>query len=161
MPIDGLMMNRPLMAISLMEYAATYHGDCSIITRSIEGPVHRTNYANTYSRIQKLAHALVASGVKPGDRIATLAWNTWRHLELYYAIAGIGAVCHTVNPRLSPDQMAYVINHAEDRFIFLDSTFVGFVPGLRKVARNVEKFIILTDAANMPPSASDKDFLFY
>ena len=161
MTIDGQMMDRPLMAISLMEFAATYHGDCPIVTRSVEGPIHRTNYADTYSRIQMLAHALVECGVKPGDRIATLAWNTWRHLELYYAIAGIGAVCHTVNPRLSPDQMAYVINHAEDRFIFLDSTFVGFVPGLRKAAKCIEKFVVLTDLANMPSSASDKDCLVY
>ena len=161
MPIDGLMMDRPLIAISLMEFAAAYHGDCAIVTRSVEGPVHRTTYAETYRRIQKLAHALVALGVKPGDRVGTLAWNTWRHLELYYAIAGIGAVCHTVNPRLSPDQMAYVVGHAEDRFIFLDSTFTGCVPLLKDEVKSVEGFIVLTYAANDPNSASDESLLVY
>ncbi len=161
MRIDGLMMDRPLMVISLMEFAAAYHGDCPIITRSVEGPVHRTNYAQTYRRIQKLAHALVALGVKPGDRVATVAWNTWRHMELYYAIAGIGAICHTVNPRLSPEQMAYVINHAEDRFIFLDSTFAGFVPGIKNMVKGVEGFVVMTDAANMPSAVSDENFLVY
>ena len=161
MPIDGLMMDRPLMVISLMQFAAAYHCDCAVITRSIEGPVHRTTYAETYRRTQKLAHALAALGVKPGDRVGTLAWNTWRHLELYYAIAGIGAVCHTVNPRLSPDQMAYVVGHAEDRFIFLDSTFAGCVPLLKDKARCVEEFVVLTDAANGADLALSEGLLVY
>lgn len=161
MPIDGLMMDRPLSVISLMEFGAAYHGDCRVTTRSIEGPIHRTTYAETYVRIQKLAHALVALGVKPGDRVGTLAWNTWRHLELYYAIAGIGAVCHTINPRLSPDQLAYVVGHAEDRFIFLDTTFLGYVAVLKKHAKCVEGFIALTDAAHTSQLPPDEGVLVY
>lgn len=161
MPIDGLMMDRPLTATSLMEFAAAYHRDCPIITRSIEGPIHRTTYGETYLRIQKLAHALVALGVKPGDRIGTLAWNTWRHLELYYAIAGIGAICHTINPRLSPEQLAYVVGHAEDRFIFLDTTFLGFVAPIREHVKCVEGFVALADATFEDELVSDDDVFIY
>ncbi len=161
MPIDGLMMDRPLTAISLMEHAAAYHGDCPVITRSVEGPIHRTTYAESYRRIQKLAHALVAMGVKPGDRIGTVAWNTWRHLELYYAIAGIGAICHTINPRLSPAQLAYVVGHAEDRFIFLDTTFLACVEPLKQHVKCVEGFVALTDASHMSEARPENDVLVY
>ena len=161
MPIDGLMMNRSLTAISLMEHGAAYHGNCPIITRSIEGPIHRTSFAESYRRIQKLAHALVAMGVKPGDRIGTIAWNTWRHLELYYAIAGIGAICHTINPRLSPTQLAYVVGHAEDRFIFLDTTFLACVAPLKQHVKCVEGFVALSDASYKSEANLDEDILIY
>ncbi len=103
--MPGLMMNRPLLVAPLLRFAGDYHGDTAIVTRSIEGPIHLATYGETHRRVQKLAHALKALGIRPGDRVATLAWNTWRHLELYYAVAGIGAICHTVNPRLSIDHL--------------------------------------------------------
>ena len=110
----GLMMNQALLITDLIRYAAQYHPDTEIVTRTVEGPVHRYDYAAAYTRVQQLAHALDEFGVKPGDRLATLAWNGHRHFELYYAISGIGAICHTVNPRLFAPQIEYILNHAED-----------------------------------------------
>ena len=151
MTLAGLMMDRPLLVAPLMQFAAAYHGDTAIVTRSIEGPLHRTTYAETYRRIQQLAHALLTLGVKPGDRVATLAWNTWRHFELYYAVAGIGAVCHTVNPRLPAEQIRFILNHAEDRLVFFDISFAAIAAELQGTIPSVRHFIALTDAAHMPP----------
>ncbi len=153
MTLAGLMMGRPLLVAPLLRYAADYHGDTTIVTRSVEGPLHRTNYADTHARVQKLAHALIALGIKPGDRVATLAWNTWRHLELYYAVAGIGAVCHTVNPRLPVVQMAYVLSHAGSRVLFFDTTFLPLAVGLKAAVPTLEKVVALCDAANLPAEA--------
>jgi len=150
MPLMGLMMDRPLLVVPQLEFAALYHADASVVTRSVEGPLHRTTYTETYRRTQQLAHALIALGVKPGDRVATLAWNTWRHLELYYAVAGIGAVCHTVNPRLSFDQMRFILNHAEDRVLFFDSTFAELAVALKSTVPSLTNTVVLTDAANKP-----------
>ncbi|MEQ9447778.1 MAG: long-chain-fatty-acid--CoA ligase [Rhodospirillaceae bacterium] len=160
MSLAGLMMDYPLTVTSLMRFGAAYHSDGRVITRSIEGPVHRATYADTYRRIQRLAHALVALGIKPGDRVGTLAWNTWRHLELYYAISGIGAICHTINPRLSPDQMAYVLGHAQDRLLFLDTTFLGFVPALKKAKCSIEQYVALANAETKLPDGNS-DVLIY
>ena len=155
MMLAGQMMDRPLLVVPLMQFAADYHGDTAIVTRSVEGQIHRTTYAETYQRVQKLAHALRALGIKPGDRVATLAWNTWRHLELYYAVAGIGAVCHTVNPRMPVDQMAYVLSHAGSRLVFFDTTFTPLAVGLKKAVPTLEKVVALCDAANLPADAGD------
>ena len=149
MTLAGLMMDRPLLVAPLMRFAAAYHGDTAIVTRSLEGPTHRTTYAETYRRIQKLAHALIALGVKPGDRVATLAWNTWRHFELYYAVAGIGAVCHTVNPRLPAEQTRFILNHAEDTLVFFDISFAALAAELKGTVPSVRQFIALTDAAHL------------
>ncbi|MGQ0662181.1 MAG: 3-(methylthio)propionyl-CoA ligase [Pseudomonadota bacterium] len=146
----GLMMERPLSIISLIQYAAQYHADTEIVSRTVEGPIHRTTYADSYTRIQKLAHALKALGVEAGDRVATLAWNGYRHFELYYAISGIGAVCHTINPRLFGPQIRYIVNHAEDKFIFTDLTFVPLLEGLAAELAPVEGYVVMTDAAHMP-----------
>ena len=102
----GKMMDMPLTITSLIQHAANFHGDTEIVSRSIEGPIHRYTYSDAYQRVQKMANAFIELGVKPGDRIATLAWNGYRHLELYFATSGIGAVCHTINPRLFGDQIA-------------------------------------------------------
>ena len=150
MPLNGLMMDRPLLVTPLMEFAADYHGDTTIVTRSVEGPLHRTTYTETYGRIQQLAHALIALGVKPGDRVATLAWNTWRHLELYYAVAGIGAVCHTVNPRMPADQMCFILAHAEDKVLFFDTTFTEIAAGLKGAVTCLTTLVALCDGAHMP-----------
>src|SRR6201993_704997 len=106
----GLMSERPLLISSIMRHAATYHGDVEIVSRTVEGLLHRYTYAAAERRSKQLAKALLRLGIGPGDRVATLAWNTSRHFELYYAISGIGAVCHTINPRLFDEQIVYIVN---------------------------------------------------
>ena len=142
----GLMMKTPLLLSSILTLAARSFPDVEIFSRTPDKPDHRTNYATLLKRSSQLANALIGMGVKPGDRVATLAWNGYRHLELYYGISGMGAVCHTVNPRLFVDQIVYIINHAEDRFIFFDSTFVDLVRQLMPQCPAVESWIYLGDA---------------
>ena len=146
----GMMMDVPLMISSIITYAARFHGDAEIVSRSVEGPIHRYTYREAAARSAQLAHALRSLGVKPSDRIGTLAWNTYRHFELYYGVSGIGAVCHTVNPRLHPEQIAYIINHADDGYLFLDLTFVPLVEALVDQLPNVRGYVILTDERTMP-----------
>jgi fatty-acyl-CoA synthase len=126
----GLMSERPLLISSILTHAATYHGDVEIVSRTIEGSTHRYTYRDAERRAKQLANALLRLGIGPGDRVATLAWNTFRHFELYYAISGIGAVCHTINPRLFDDQIVYIVNHAADRLLFVDATFLPVVERL-------------------------------
>jgi len=147
------MMDSPLSTSSLIVYAARQHGDTEIVSRSVEGPIHRTTYAEAEARAGRLAKALRDLGVGDGDRIATLAWNGHRHLELYFGVAGLGAVCHTINPRLFADQLVYIINHAEDRYLFLDLTFVGLLEGLHERLPGVEGYVIMTDAEHMPETS--------
>ena len=128
--LKGLMMDRPLLVSSLIDFAAEIHGGVPIITSTVEGSIQRTTVAACRRRIARLANVLVKLGVEPGDRVATLAWNTQRHFELYFAISGIGAVCHTINPRLFPEQMSYIVNHAEDKILFFDTTFLTLVEKL-------------------------------
>ncbi len=144
------MMRTPLLTTSLIDYAATWHGDVEIVSRMVEGPIHRTTYAEAYARMRRLANALTRLGVNHGDRLATMAWNTYRHFELYFGIAGHGAVCHTINPRLFHDQIEYIVNHAADRFVFADLSFVELLEGMQDKLGCVEGFVILTDAAHMP-----------
>src|SRR6201992_517842 len=146
----GLMQDWPLLCHRIIEHAAKYHGTREVVTRSVEGPIHRTNYAEIHARALKVSQRLERDGIKLGARVATIAWNTWRHLEVWYGIMGIGAICHTVNPRLFPEQIAWIVNHAQDRVVMVDITFV---PVLEKIAANmpsVERYIVLTDAAHMP-----------
>jgi len=126
----GLMSERPLLISSILTHAANYHGDVEIVSRTVEGPVRRHTYRDAERRIKQLANALLRLGIQPGDRVGTLAWSTFRHVELYYAISGIGAVCHTINPRLFDDQLVYIINHAGDRLLFVDATFLPIVERL-------------------------------
>jgi 3-(methylthio)propionyl---CoA ligase len=121
--MHGLMMDRPLLISSIIEFAARFHGATEVVSRNVDGTIHRTTWGEVARRSRRLANALLGMGVRPGDRVATLAWNTHRHLELYFAVSGIGAVLHTINPRLSPDQLRYVVGHAEDVALFFDSTF--------------------------------------
>jgi len=151
----GLMMKTPLLLSSILTHAARAFPDVEIVSRSPDRPDHRTNYAGLLKRSSQLANALVALGVKPGDRVATLAWNGYRHLELYYGISGIGAVCHTVNPRLFVNQIVYIINHAEDRFIFFDASFVDLVKQLMPQCPSVERWIYLGDAAEARDAGID------
>lgn len=146
----GQMMDTDLTITSLIRYAADFHGEQEIVSRRVEGDLHRYRYADAYGRIAQLAHALNELGVKPGDRVATLAWNGYRHLELYYAIPGIGAICHTINPRLAPEQIAYIIGHAEDTHLFFELSFLDLVGKLASELKTVRSFVLLTDDSHMP-----------
>ncbi len=148
----GLMMDRPLLISSLLDHAVSYHGGVEIISRSTEGPIHRYTYADAGLRAKQLAKALANLGVNTGDRIGTIAWNTWRHFELYYGVSGIGAVIHTINPRLFPDQIAYIVNHAEDSYLFIDLTFVPLVEALQEHLKGLKGVVIMTDEEHMPDS---------
>jgi acyl-CoA synthetase (AMP-forming)/AMP-acid ligase II len=146
----GLMMDVPLSITSLIQYSAAYHGEVEIVSRTVEGPIHRYTYHDVYRRAQQLAHGLKQLGVENGDRVATVAWNGYRHLELYFGISGTGAVCHTVNPRLSPEQITYIVNHAQDKVIFLDLTFVPLLESLCEQLPSVTSYVIMTDMEHMP-----------
>ena len=146
----GLMQDWPLLCHRIIEHAATFHGTQEVVTRSVEGPIHRTNYAEIRDRALKVSQRLDRDGIKLGDRVATIAWNTWRHLEAWYGIMGIGAICHTVNPRLFPDQIAWIINHAQDRVVMTDITFVPMLEKIADKLPSVERYIVLTDKAHMP-----------
>jgi acyl-CoA synthetase (AMP-forming)/AMP-acid ligase II len=148
--LRGQMMEMPLLISSLLRHAARHHGDTGIVTRCIEGGMHRYTYAACEVRAKQLAQALLANGVKRGDRVGTLAWNTYRHLEVYYGSSGMGAVCHTINPRLFAEQIAYIVNHAEDRFVFFDITFASLVDQLAPQCPQVRGWIALTDRAHLP-----------
>ena len=151
--MDGLMMDRPLLVSSLIAHAGRYHGDTEIVSRTVEGSIHRTTYAETERRAKRLANALTRLGIKPGDRIATLAWNGYRHFELYFGISGIGAVCHTINPRLFHEQIEYIANHAGDRLLFVDLTFVPLVEKLAERLKPIRHYVIMTDEAHMPATS--------
>src|SRR5437867_7975107 len=146
----GLMQDWPLLCHRIIEHAAKYHGTQEVVTRSVEGPIHRTNYAEIHARALKVSQRLDRDGIKLGDRVATIAWNTWRHLEAWYGIMGIGAICHTVNPRLFPDQIAWIINHAQDRVVMVDITFVPILEKIAVKLPSVERYIVFTDKAHMP-----------
>jgi fatty-acyl-CoA synthase len=146
----GLMQDWPLLCHRIIDHAATYHAERPVITRSVEGPIHTTNYRELRGRALKVAQRLEKDGIRLGDRVATMAWNTWRHLEAWYGILGIGAIYHTVNPRLFADQQAWIINHAEDRVMMLDLTFVPLLEKIADRLPSIERYIILTDAAHMP-----------
>jgi fatty-acyl-CoA synthase len=146
----GLMQDWPLLCHRIIDHAATYHAARPVISRSIEGPIHATTYAEIRVRALKVAQRLERDGIRPGDRVATMAWNTGRHLEAWYGILGIGAIYHTVNPRLFHDQIMWIINDAEDRVMIVDLTFVPLLERLADRLPSIERYIILTDAAHMP-----------
>ena len=147
----GLMQQQPLLVSSFIQHAARNHGAVEVISRLEDDTIHRTNYAEVEQRARRLARVLRSLGVEPGDRVATLAWNSHRHLELYYAVSGMGAVCHTVNPRLALDDIAYIVNHAEDVVLFADTSFAELVTSLAPLVRdNVRAVVMLTEAAEMP-----------
>ena len=148
--IAGMMMDRPLLLSGVIDHAAEVFPNVEIVSQAVEGGIHRATYAQTRARIAKLANALRDSGIKPGDRVATIAWNGYRHFELYYAITGIGAICHTINPRLFPEQMAYIVNHAGDTTLFFDSTFTPLIEKLRGHFKPVKTYVAMTDRGHMP-----------
>ncbi len=156
----GLIMNMPLTISSLIRHAEVNHGTTEIVSRLPEGTIHRYTYRDAHGRARQLANALTAVGVAAFDRIATLAWNTHRHLEVYYAVAGMQAICHTVNPRLFPEQIVYILNHAEDRYVFVDLTFVSLLEKLAPQLRSAQGFVIMTDRAHMPKTALPNVFCY-
>ena len=149
----GTMQDWPLLVSKLIDHAAIYHGQREIVSLSCEGPKHRTNWATVRGRARQVAGALRRLGMQPSDRIATLAWNTWRHVESWYGISGMGGVAHTINPRLFEEQIIYIANHAEDRVLFFDLTFVKLVEKLAPSLSTIEHFVLLTDRAHMPESS--------
>ena len=149
----GLMQDWPLLIHTIIDHAAVQHPRRPVVTRSVEGPIHCTDYAMLRGRSLQVAKRLSREGVRLGDRVATLAWNTWRHLELWYGITGLGAIYHTVNPRLFDDQIVYIIEHAQDRILCLDLTFVPLMERLQARLPSIERFVVLTDAAHMPETS--------
>jgi fatty-acyl-CoA synthase len=146
----GLMQDWPLLIHRIIDHAGLYHGGRKVISRSIEGPIVETDYAAIRRRALKVAKRLEKDGIRLGDRVGTVAWNTWRHLEAWYGITGLGAVYHTLNPRLFPEQIAWIANHAEDRMMMVDLTFVPLMEKLQEQLPLVERYVVLTDSAHMP-----------
>jgi fatty-acyl-CoA synthase len=146
----GLMQDWPLLLHKVIDFAAIQHGAREVVSRTIEGPIHRSDYGQVRERAMRVAQRLARDGIRLGDRVATLAWNGHRHLEAWYGIVGLGAIYHTVNPRLFPEQIAWIINHAEDRIVFVDLTFVPLMAALADKLPSVERYVVLTDAAHMP-----------
>jgi acyl-CoA synthetase (AMP-forming)/AMP-acid ligase II len=149
----GLMQDWPLLMHRIIDHAAIQHRDRPVLSRSIEGPMHRTTYGEVRRRALRVAKRLDREGIRPGDRVATLAWNTWRHLESWYGITGVGAIYHTVNPRLFEDQLVYIMRHAGDRLVMLDLTFVPLMEKLQARLPNIERYVVYTEGAHMPATS--------
>src|SRR5271154_2884210 len=146
----GLMMDRPLPISAIIEHAEAQHGATEIVSRDTHGGVFRYSFAACAMRARRLGNALAGLGLPEGCAVGTLAWNNHRHVEIYYAVSGSGRIIHTCNPRLHPDQLAYIVNHAEDRVLFFDATFAALIAGLAQRCPNVSAWICMTDAQNMP-----------
>ncbi len=158
--MNGQMMQMPLLISSLLVHAERHHGSREIVSRRVEGDIHRTSYKELAARSRRLAKALAKLGVKAGERVATLAWNGYRHMELYYAASGSGAVLHTLNPRLHPDQVVYIADHAEDSVLFFDLTFLPLIAAVAGRTKTIRHFVAMTDRAHlakvMPADAAAK-----
>ena len=151
--MHGLMMDTPLLISSIARHAEKFHGDREIVSVTMDDPRHRYTIRDAVRRSRQLANALARMGLETGDRVATIAWNDYRHLEIYYGVSGSGYVCHTINPRLFPEQLVFIINHAEDRWICTDLVFVPLLEKLLPQIPNVEGFIVMTDEAHMPDTS--------
>ncbi len=148
--MQGLMMDMPLLISGLITHADRHHGDTEILSKTVDGSVHRYTYRDAHARARKLANALQRLGVQSGERIATLAWNSYRHFEIYYAVAGSGAVIHTINPRLFPDQITYIANHAEDQYVFFDLSFAPLLEKLAPLLKTVKGYVAMCARDAMP-----------
>ena len=148
--MQGLMMDMPLLISGLIQYAADYHGEAEVAARDIEGDIHRYTYAEAHPRIKCMALALKGLGMKSGDRVGTLAWNTHRHWEMFYAAPGMGYVLHTINPRLFPEQLVYIMNHAEDRLLFIDRGTLPLVEAIAPKLTTVEAYVVMSSPERMP-----------
>jgi len=157
----GLMQDRPLLISQKIDFAARYYPDVEIVSRTVEGPIHRYGYKDAAKRSKQVAEALQGLGVKFGDRVGTLAWNTYRHFELYFGISGLGAVLHTINPRLALEHVAYIANHAEDQVIFVDLNLLPIVEGVFSQLKTVKHVVVMTDRAHMPTASKIPNLLCY
>ena len=160
-PLMGQMMDQPLLISSIILHADRHFGANEIVSRRVEGDIHRYTYRDCHKRSRQLANALDTLGVQMGQRVATLAWNGYRHLEAYYAVSGSGAVLHTINPRLHPEQIAYIVNHAEDQYLLFDMTFLPLVEAFAPHCKGVRGFIALCDAERMPTDSKIPNLLCY
>ncbi len=151
--MHGLMQDHPLLISTLIRHAAENHGRREVVSRLGDGSIHRTDYATIERRARRLARALESRGIRSGDRVATLAWNTYRHVECFYGVSGHGAVLHTVNPRLFHEQIAYIIRHAEDRVLLFDADLLPIVETIAPEIGCVERFVVLCDRASLPESS--------
>jgi 3-(methylthio)propionyl---CoA ligase len=159
--MQALMMDMPLLVSNLLRHAARHYSDVEIVSRRVEGDLHRYTYSDCHDRAARLADALTRRGVHVGDRVATLAWNGYRHMEIYYAVAGMGGVIHTVNPRLHPEQIAWIVNHANDQFVSFDLTFLPIVEAIASLCPNVRGWIAMCDRDRLPASTKVPDLLCY
>jgi len=159
--MQSLMMDMPLLVSDLIRFADRHHGETEIVSKTVEGAMHRYNYREAHKRSRRLAKALAALGIKMSDRIGTLAWNGYRHYELYYAISGIGAIINTINPRLFPDQITYISNHAENTALFFDLTFAPLVEKLAPALKTIRHYVLMTDRAHMPAKSALPGLLCY
>ncbi len=160
-PMLGQMMNKPLLISGIIKHADRYFGDNEIVSRRAEGDIHRTTYKQLHQRAKRLANALAKFGIGTSDRVATLAWNGYRHLELYYAVSGSGSILHTINPRLHADQISYLCNHAEDQVLFFDVTFLPIIEAIAARCSTVKAFVILSDASHLPANSVIPNLLSY
>ncbi|HSC63040.1 MAG TPA: 3-(methylthio)propionyl-CoA ligase [Caldimonas sp.] len=159
--MNGSMMQMPLLISSLLVHAERHHGEQDVVSRRVEGDIHRTNYREIAARSRRMANALAGLGIQSGDRVATLAWNGHRHMEIYYAASGSGAVLHTLNPRLHPDQVVYIADHAEDQTLFFDLTFLPLVEAIAHRVKTIKTFVAMTDRAHMPADSKIPHLLCY
>lgn len=159
--MQGLMMEMPLLISSILRHAARHHGDAQIVSRRLEGDIHRTTYAQCEERARQLASAFERAGVRRGERVATLAWNSYRHVEIYYAVGGMGAVIHTINPRLHPDQIAWIVNHAEDTHLAFDITFLPIIEAIAPRCPGVKSWIAMIDPDRQPKSDAVPNLVNY
>jgi len=160
-PLMGRMMSQPLLISSLIKHADRYYGNIEVVSRRVEGDIHRYTYSDCHKRSKKLANALNKLGVTMGDRVATLAWNGYRHLEAYYAVSGSGAVLHTINPRLHPEQIAYIANHAEDLYLFFDLNFLPVVESVAPLCKTIKGFVMMCDRDRMPAETKIPNLMCY
>ena len=157
----GLMQNHPLLISSLIDFAARHHGDGQIVSRRVEGDIHRYTWKDVQQRAKQVANALNAEGLNAGDRVGTLAWNGYRHLELYYGVSGSERVLHTINPRLLPDQIAWIANHAEDQILCFDMTFLPIIQAIHAHCKTVKKWVALCDADKLPQDTGIPNLVSY
>ncbi|MDO9167045.1 MAG: AMP-binding protein, partial [Rhodoferax sp.] len=157
----GQMMQQPLLIASLLRHAERHHGSQEVVSRRVEGDIHRCTYAELAARSRRLAQALAALGVGLGDRVGTIAWNGYRHLELYYAVSGSGAVLHTLNPRLHADQLVWIADHAKDQVLCFDLSFLPLVEAVASRLATVKHFVLMTDRCHMPADSKIPGLLCY
>src|SRR5262249_50013288 len=159
--LQGLMMQMPLLISSLITHADRHHGDTEIVSRRVAGHIHGCPWRVRHRRSRQLANALAGLGVRDSDRVATLAWNGYRHLELYFGVSGSGRVLHTINPRLHPEQIAWIANHAEDQVLCFDLTFLPLVQAIHAKCGTIKQYVALCDADKLPPGSGIPNLVSY